>query len=188
MPSRLPVRRKWTAADGVTYQQHVSTQPSTRTDALELQRALDDALAARKARATGLCPVRSAVYRETFDELIRQVGVDSPERGALLRRVRDQLEMTTQAYAAVCASSVVFGAAKHEEGGKGAPDEEAALAALQARKDAVEAEVSALRGRVEATTRKAAESRAAAEKRRSDELNCLRVQTKHLDAFLKSRS
>ena len=72
-------------------------------------------------RENGICPVREELYSQTFgncctihsrlkpiatlfavfhviDELIRQVTIESPERGLLLLRVRDEVRMTLQAY------------------------------------------------------------------------------------------
>ena len=45
----------------------------------------------RQARETGICPVREELYAQCFDELIRQVTLDQPERGLLLMRVRDEI-------------------------------------------------------------------------------------------------
>ena len=43
----------------------------------------------RQARKSGICGIREELYGQTFDELIRQVAIDCPERGLLLMRVRD---------------------------------------------------------------------------------------------------
>ena len=142
----------------------------------------------RKAKPTGLCPVRSALFATAFDELIRQTAVDSAPGGALLTRVRDQLAATTDAYAALYEASVAFAVAKSTVGEGALPALEAAAADAQARKDDLLAEEIALRGRIDAAQRRASEVRALADKRRGEELGCLRVQAKSLDAFLKSRS
>ena len=46
------------------------------------------------ARETGICPIREELYEQTFEELIRQVTINSAERGLLLVRVRDEMKMT----------------------------------------------------------------------------------------------
>ena len=63
-----------------------------------LQELLDKRLLERQARETGICPVREDLYQQCFDELIRQVTLDGPERGLLLLRVRDEIRMTIDAY------------------------------------------------------------------------------------------
>jgi hypothetical protein len=46
------------------------------------------------------------------DELIRQVTIESPERGLLLMRVRDEVRMTISAYQTLYQSSITFGMRK----------------------------------------------------------------------------
>lgn len=46
------------------------------------------------------------------DELIRQVAINCAERGLLLLRVRDELQMTLRAYQTLYESSVAFGMRK----------------------------------------------------------------------------
>ena len=41
-------------------------------------------------REAGICPVREDLYKQSFDELIRQVTLDGPERG-FIRYIRDIL-------------------------------------------------------------------------------------------------
>lgn len=40
-------------------------------------------------RDSGICPIREELHNQCFDEIIRQVTIDCPERGLLLMRVRD---------------------------------------------------------------------------------------------------
>ena len=79
--------------------QRVSKAPSSRLDVIALQEQLDRHLKERKARESeGICPVRQHLYQQAFDEIIRQVSLNSPERGLLLLRVRDEIQMTLDAY------------------------------------------------------------------------------------------
>ena len=89
--------------------QHVSQEPASRIDIVTLQEKLDKALAERKARETGICPVRDQLYSQAFDEIIRQVVLDGPERGLLLMRTRDEIRMSIDAYKTLYQSSVTFG-------------------------------------------------------------------------------
>lgn len=83
----------------------------------------------RQARETGICPVRRELFSQCFgasvlsfvrpissssfsDELIRQVAINCAERGLLLLRVRDELQMTLRAYQTLYESSVAFGMRK----------------------------------------------------------------------------
>ena len=68
---------------------------------------------------TGICPIREELYSQTFDEIIRQVAVDCPERGLLLMRVRDELKMTLAAYETIYQSSITYGLRKQVESEEG---------------------------------------------------------------------
>ena len=103
--------RQWVEESGA-WMQHVSKDPATRHDVITLQENLDRRHLERQARETGLCPVREDLYTQAFDELIRQVTMDGPERGLLLLRVRDEIRMTVDAYKTLYDSSVTFGVRK----------------------------------------------------------------------------
>jgi dynein light intermediate chain len=104
--------RDWLDSMDKLYIQYVSHQPASREDVIELRDRLDRMLLDRQARAEGVCPVREELYAQAFDEIIRQVAVDCPERGLLLMRVRDEHRMTLAAYQTIYQSSVSFGMRK----------------------------------------------------------------------------
>ena len=56
------------------------------------------------------------------DEVIRQIVISCQERGLLLLRIRDEMNLTINAYRALYESSVVFGMRK-ALGAEGAKDE-----------------------------------------------------------------
>ena len=88
----------------------VTHQPvSSRDDVYQLQERLDAELIERQARPYGICPVRELLYSQSFDELLRQVTIESPERGLMMLRVRDQLRMTIAVYQTLFQQSTVFG-------------------------------------------------------------------------------
>jgi len=59
---------------------------------------LDKKLTERQARDNGICPIREELFAQVFDEVIRQVSIDSPERGLILHRAKDELKMSISAY------------------------------------------------------------------------------------------
>ena len=61
------LNREW-AEDGQLWVQYVSSTPATRLDVISLQEKLDNQLQARKARETGICPVREELYLQCFGE------------------------------------------------------------------------------------------------------------------------
>lgn len=52
----------------------------------------------KQARETGICPIREELYKQCFDEVIRQVAVNCSERGMLLLNIRNEMHMTIKAY------------------------------------------------------------------------------------------
>ena len=83
--------REW-EENGKKFIQYVSSEPATREKARDLFKALDEKIKERQAREKGICPVREELYSQCFDEIIRQVTVECPERGLLLLRVRDEIK------------------------------------------------------------------------------------------------
>lgn len=59
-----------------------------------------------------------------LDELIRQVTINCAERGLLLLRVRDEIQMTIAAYQTLYESSVAFGMRKALQAEQGKTDME----------------------------------------------------------------
>merc|ERR1719261_2372338 len=110
--------------------QYVSKEPATRL-VITLQEQMDTRLLERQARETGICPVREDLYSQCFDELIRQVTLDGPERGLLTLRVRDEIRMTIDAYKTLYASSVTFGVRKQLQAEQGMSEMEETISKLE---------------------------------------------------------
>ena len=165
--------------------QHVSQEPASRVDIVNLQEKLDKALAERKARETGICPVRDQLYSQCFDEIIRQVVLDGPERGLLLMRTRDEIRMSIDAYKTLYQSSVTFGIKKQLRAEVGLPELEEKAAQMEMEKANLELELQELRSKFDMMEKRENERRLADEKRRKEELDFLKYQGQHLDSFLK---
>ena len=103
--------KKW-EEDGHKYVQYVSPIPASREKSRALFKALEQRKKERRAREKGICPVRQELYSQCFDEIIRQVTIDSPERGLLLLRVRDEIKMTIASYQTLYESAQLYGIRK----------------------------------------------------------------------------
>jgi len=182
--AKMKFHREWVEESGV-WMQHISKEPATRMDVISLQERLDKKLSDRKARETGICPVREELYAQCFDELIRQVALDGAERGLLLMRTRDEVRMTIDAYKTLYSSSVTFGIKKQLKAEQGIPALEGQVSTLESEKTQLELEVQELRSKLDIVEKREAERRAADEKRRKEELDFLKYQGQHLDSFLK---
>ena len=176
--------REWTQESG-TWMQYVSKEPATHLDVITLQEQLDKRLLERQARETGICPVREDLYSQCFDELIRQVTLDGPERGLLLLRVRDEIRMTIDAYKTLYDSSVTFGVRKQLQAEQGMTELEQQIAELEEQKKEKENHVLELRNKVDVIEKRENEHKALEDKKRKEEIDFLKYQGQHLDQFLR---
>eukprot|EP01107_Rhizomastix_libera_P006425 TRINITY_DN20565_c0_g1_i1.p1 TRINITY_DN20565_c0_g1~~TRINITY_DN20565_c0_g1_i1.p1 ORF type:complete len:231 (+),score=62.20 TRINITY_DN20565_c0_g1_i1:24-716(+) len=175
-----------------TWVQNPSQTPATRADVIALQKELDDQLKERKARETGICPVRRELYSQCFDELIRHVTLNCLERGILLTRVRDEIRTSISAYQTLYESSIAFGIRKALEAEQGKAELEAKYEAEQRKTQDLERQVSELKAKCEFIEKRENERRAQDEKKHNDEVAFLKrtnVQLKtQLESFLKQSS
>jgi len=178
--------RVYTDEHGRELQQAVSSTPSSREQVIALQMRLDEKLQERQARENGICPVREELYAQCFDELIREVTIESPERGLLLMRVRDEIRMTIQAYQTLYQSSITFGMRKTLQAEQGNAELIAKIDELEGEKRKFQSLVQDHKGLYESIEKRIAEQRIQEEKRMQEEKDFLKFQAQHLEAFLKS--
>ena len=68
---------KESTEEGQIYMQFVSCEPADKTNVIQLSKMLENQMKIRQAKETGLCNNREEIYSECFDELIRQVTINS---------------------------------------------------------------------------------------------------------------
>eukprot|EP00039_Didymoeca_costata_P021595 m.2563 g.2563 ORF g.2563 m.2563 type:complete len:241 (+) comp2545_c0_seq2:85-807(+) len=177
--------KTWTEGTN-TYTQRVSNAPPTREDVDELEERLDAKLKQRQARDTGICPVRRELYTQAFDEIIRQVALDCPERGLLLSRVRNEIQMTLEAYQVLYDSSVTFGMRKGLQSEQGQLDFREQIVNLEQQKKELEDQVVALKAKCEETERKSSEELEAQRVKQEDAFQFQKRTAEQLKAQLES--
>ena len=106
--------KEW-VENGKKFIQYVSPEAGTREKARDLFKALDEKIKEREAREKGICPVREELYSQCFDEIIRQVTIECPQRGLLLLKVRDEIKNTISSYRTLYESAILFGIRKQLE-------------------------------------------------------------------------
>ncbi|ORC88677.1 dynein arm light chain [Trypanosoma theileri] len=171
---------------GEKWVQFVSSTPATRLDVINLQERLDSLLQERQARETGICPVREELYRQVFEELIRQVTVNCAERGLLLLRVRDELRMTLDAYRSLYESSAAFGMRKALQAEQSKIEMEAKIRALEREKEELKQQVEELESRCETIQEQEEERRLEEEKKHNEEVAFFRRTYQTLTANLQT--
>jgi dynein light intermediate chain len=177
--------REWTES-GQLWKQFVSSTPATRPEVETLQGELNKKLQQRQARETGICPVRRELYSQCFDELIRQITIECAERGLLLLKVRDEIQMTIAAYQTLYESSVAFGMRKALMAEQGKADMEEKIHQLEEDKRDLERQVLELKAKCDAIEKRETEKRLLEEKKHADEIQNLKKINQQLKAQIES--
>ncbi|XP_054477137.1 axonemal dynein light intermediate polypeptide 1 [Anoplopoma fimbria] len=171
--------REWLEGNQLWVQQ-VSSAPCTRADVIRLEELLDIKLQQRQARETGICPVRRELYSQCFDELIRQVTINCAERGLLLLRVRDEIQMTIAAYQTLYESSVAFGMRKALQAEQGKADMEKSISDLEEEKQELKKQLNEQKTKCETIEKRENEKRQVDEKKHTEEIQFLKRTNQQL--------
>ena len=132
----------------------------------------------RKAKETGICPVRRELYDELFDELIRQVTLNCVERGLLLLAVRDEIRMTMEAYKTLYDSSIAFGIRKALLSEQGKKELVEKIEQLEKKNSELEKSIKENEIRFEEEKKKEAENNKMEMSKLNEELKYLKEQNK----------
>ena len=172
--------------NGKRYIQYVSQEPASREKARDLFKALDEKIKERQAREKGICAVREELYSQCFDEIIRQVTIECPERGLLLVKVRDEIKMTIASYQTLYESAILFGIKKQLQAEAGKEELKNRLKDLENKKKDLIKQKTQLDNKLKAFDKTIAERNQFETAKREEESAFLRQQNENLDKFLKS--
>ena len=177
--------REW-EENGKKFIQYVSSEPATREKARDLFKALDEKIKERHAREKGICPVREELYSQCFDDIIRQVTIECPERGLLLLRVRDEIKMTIALYQTLYDSAILFGIRKKLQAESRKEELKKRLEELDKKKIELANKKIQLDNKLKAFEKQIQERNQIETAKREHESAFLRQQNESLDKFLKS--
>ena len=177
--------REW-EENGKKFIQYVSSEPATREKARDLFKALDEKIKERHAREKGICPVREELYSQCFDDIIRQVTIECPERGLLLLRVRDEIKMTIASYQTLYDSAILFGIRKKLQAESGKEELKKRLEDQDKKKIELANKKIQLDNKLKAFEKQIQERNQIETAKREHESAFLRQQNESLDKFLKS--
>ena len=177
--------REW-EENGKRFIQYVSPEPATREKARDLFKALDEKIRERQAREKGICPVREELYSQCFDEIIRQVTIECPERGLLLLRVRDEIKMTIASYQTLYESAILFGIKKQLQAEAGKEELKKRKEELELRKKKLIEKKLQLENKLKAFDKQIEERKQIETAKREEEIKFLKEQNENLEKFLNS--
>ena len=172
--------------NGKRYIQYVSQEPGTREKARDLYKALDAKIKEREAREKGICPVREELYSQCFDEIIRQVTIECPERGLLLLKVRDEIKNTISSYRTLYESAILFGIRKQLESEVGKDALKQEINELERKKIDLINQKLELDNKIKLFEKENEERNKMDNAKREEESAFLRQQNENLDKYLKS--
>ena len=177
--------REW-EENGKRFIQYVSPEPATREKARDLFKALDEKIKERQAREKGICPVREELYSQCFDEIIRQVTIECPERGLLLLRVRDEIKMTIASYQTLYESAILFGIRKQLQAEAGKEELKKRKEELEQRKKKLIEKKLQFENKLKAFDKQIEERKQIESVKREEEIKFLKEQNDNLEKFLQS--
>ncbi|XP_004078347.1 axonemal dynein light intermediate polypeptide 1 [Oryzias latipes] len=161
--------REWTEGDQ-QWVQKVSTAITTRKDVIHLQEQLNIKLKQKKAKPTGICPIRWVLFSQCFDELIRQVTIECAERGLLLCRVRNEMQMMIRAYQNLSESSIAFGMRKSLHGEQGKEETQKKILDLEAENKDLMKQLNELKDKCDMIENREAEEKQLKDKQHDEEI------------------
>ena len=177
--------KEW-VENGKKFIQYVSPEPGTREKARDLFKALDEKIKEREAREKGICPVREELYSQCFDEIIRQVTIECPERGLLLLKVRDEIKNTISSYRTLYESAILFGIRKQLEAEVGKDKLRQEIDELERKKVELINQKVELDNKIKNFDKQIEERNKIENAKREEESLFLRQQNENLDKYLKS--
>ncbi|XP_047454242.1 axonemal dynein light intermediate polypeptide 1-like [Mugil cephalus] len=177
--------REWMEGNQLWVQQ-VSSAPCSRADVIHLEELLNLRLQQRQARHTGICPIRRELYSQCFDELIRQVTINCAERGLLLSRVRDEIQMTFALYQTLHGSSIAFGTRKALQGEQELVDMKQKIASLETKKEDLKRQLNEQKAICESMEKREAEKTEVEGRKNTEEIQYLKRVNQQLKAQIES--
>ena len=130
--------------------------------------------------------MREELYSQCFDEIIRQVTIECPERGLLLLRVRDEIKMTIASYQTLYESAILFGIRKQLQAEAGKEELKKKKQELEARKKKLTDKKLQLENKLKAFDKQIAERNEIENAKREEEITFLKQQNDNLEKFLNS--
>ncbi|KAF3839391.1 hypothetical protein F7725_018108 [Dissostichus mawsoni] len=179
-PVPQPPKPKSASADATKQENDEILNASFHPDVIRLEELLDIKMQQRQARQTGICPVRRELFSQCFDELIRQVTINCAERGLLLLRVRDEIQMTMAAYQTLYESSVAFGMRKALQAEQGKDDMERRISELGDEKQELKKQLNEEKAKSDSIEKRENEKRQVEEKKHSEEIQFLKRTNQQL--------
>ena len=112
-------------------QKKASSKKSEKEEIQIIAEKIEVLIRQRKCKQEGVCEINDEIYLETFNELIRQIAIDCPERGIVLSIIRDEIERTIKEFKNIYRNSQKFSVRREISSSNGISDLERRRFALR---------------------------------------------------------
>ncbi|KAG3008088.1 hypothetical protein PC128_g19647 [Phytophthora cactorum] len=181
MDALLPPKT-WQDAQG-KWQRMVSMLPATRTETQRFQETFDQLLEQYQARAHAICPVREKFFLQVFEELVREVACECPERGLVLLRVHNELQLTIEAHQTLYHNSIAYGRQKAVQAEAGVGELEKEIGRLKAEQESLVSRKKELEHKVMFLEEQHSEEEKKRQLRHAHTVHFLQTQRQELELF-----
>ena len=162
----------------------VSHEAPNHDSVEELAKRLELLIAERKCKLEGVCEIRNELYMEAFNELIRQITIDCPERGLFLASIRDEIAYSLSAFEELYDNSIGFNSKRQLSGDEGVDELTKRKEDLQRSLNEFKNKKIALTKELENLQAKQAEVETEDIKEKEQEIDFLKAQNQNLESFL----
>ncbi|KAG5450551.1 28 kDa inner dynein arm light chain, axonemal [Clonorchis sinensis] len=174
-----PVRYK---EMGTKWVKHVSAKQATPIEMTHVKQEVDRVLKVRCSRKAPLCVIREDVLSDLIREILRQVTIDCPEQGLLLRRILDHNEMEFNAYETLLRFTDAFVGRKWAEWQHWKADRTRQIYELEDTKRILEFQATELKHKVDQLEKKNQEMKIKWDAARMEEVKYYKKTGEHLRA------
>ncbi|KAG6969011.1 hypothetical protein JG688_00005529 [Phytophthora aleatoria] len=165
------------------WQRMVSMLPATRTETQRFQETFDQLLEQYQARAHAICPVREKFFLQVFEELVREVACECPERGLVLLRVHNELQLTIEAHQTLYHNSIAYGRQKAVQAEAGVGELEKEIGRLKAEQESLVSRKKELEHKVMFLEEQHSEEEKKRQLRHAHTVHFLQTQRQELELF-----
>ncbi|KAF8564455.1 hypothetical protein P879_05726 [Paragonimus westermani] len=167
---------------GTKWVKHVFTKQATPLEMNQLDQDVDRILKIRCSRKKALCFIREDVLEDLLKEILRQVTIDCPERGMLLRRILDHYKMEFAAYETLLRFANAFVGRKRTAWQHWKNERQQKIEELEETKRILEFQSAELKHKVDQLERKNQEVRMKRDAARQEEIKFHKMRGEHLRA------
>ncbi|KAF5399813.1 Dynein light intermediate chain axonemal [Paragonimus heterotremus] len=168
---------------GTKWVKHVFTKQATPLEMKQLEQEVDRLLRIRCSRKKPLCLIREDVLEDLIKEILRQVTIDCPEQGMLLKRILDHYKMEFVAYETLLRFANAFVGRKRTAWQHWKKDRQKKIAELEETKRILEFQSAELKHKVDQLERKNQEAKMKRDAARQEEIKFHKKRGEHLKTY-----